>query len=157
MMMKSINYLNQSNQSIVIRRIYNLYLHLSSLQLVLTLEMNSLTFRINECGWTSPPRMINRPPERLPSKPSTTTNFINIPKEIDVERKPVVLRKMNFFERIQNEITQLKEDYAKKFSRDRTFIDYEINRIVNDQRITFDKLERCVVNQQRKYPIKRKH
>ncbi len=49
---------------------------------------------------------------------------------------------LQFVEQFQNEIGQAKDEYQTKFQRDRTFIQYEINGLINDERVKFDKLGR---------------
>jgi hypothetical protein len=59
--------------------------------------------------------------------------------ETDVKPMKNVLQ---FIEQFQNEIDQIKDEYQTKFHRDRTSIEYEINRLINDERNKFDKLGR---------------
>jgi len=98
---------------------------------------------INHCP------LVDHPPERSSSKPSITTTMnidsINELRVIETDRKSIKNLTNNIFkfiEQYQNEIDQIKDEYMMKFTKDRTLIEHEINRLMNDERITFDKLER---------------
>ena len=87
--------------------------------------------RISECSWTSPPRaVVNQCP--LPMSGVTT---MDVADEIDV--KPT----KDLFERFANEFEQIRNEYTKKFNRDRILIEQELNRIVNEERIIVEKFE----------------
>jgi hypothetical protein len=118
---------------------------------------------ISECGWTSPPRAIiinhclSVPPERLSSKPCTTMDIniepISQSRIIETDTKPIKNTTNNilkFVEQFHNEIDQIKDEYMIKFTKDRTLIEHEINRLMNDERITFDKLQRYLHKNRRR-------
>ncbi len=121
-----------------------------------------ICFRITECGWTSPPRdiiidhcpLIHHPPECLSSKPmNMNSNYQS--RIIETDIKPMKNLRNNilkFVESFQYDLEQLKDEYMKKFTRDRTLIEHEINRLINDERITFDKFQR----KHRRYSIDNK-
>jgi hypothetical protein len=97
--------------------------------------------------------LVDHPPERSSSKPSITTttitDSINELRVIQTDRKPIK-NLIKFVEQYQNEIDQIKDEYMMKFTKDRTSIEHEINRLMNDERITFDKLERYLYKQRRR-------
>jgi len=49
---------------------------------------------------------------------------------------------LQFVEQFQKELERIKDEYMMKFTRDRTFIEHELNRLLNDERIAFDKIDR---------------
>ncbi len=99
--------------------------------------------------------LVDHPPERSSSKPSITTtttitDSINELRVIQTDRKSIKNLTNNilkFVEQYQNEIDQIKDEYMMKFTKDQTSIEHEINRLMNDERITFDKLERYLYKQ----------
>ncbi|CAF3801054.1 unnamed protein product, partial [Rotaria sp. Silwood1] len=120
---------------------------------------------INECGWTSPPRNvinhispINQIVERLSTQPCLTTMNINSDSlnqsriiEIDEKKSIKNLKKnlLKFIEEYENEIDQIKDEYMIKYTKDRTNIEHEINRLINDERISFDRVNRYLYDNQR--------
>ncbi len=92
--------------------------------------------------------LVDHPPERSSSKPTITDSINEL-----TDRKPIKNLTNNilkFVEQYQNEIDQIKDEYMMKFTKDRTSIEHEINRLMNDERITFDKLERYLYKQRRR-------
>ncbi len=57
-------------------------------------------------------------------------------------RQPPSNNILHFVEQFQNELDQIKDEYMLKFAKDRTYIEQEINLLVNEERQTFDKLKR---------------
>ncbi len=72
---------------------------------------------------------------------------------IETDTKPIKNTTNNilkFVEQFHNEIDQIKDEYMIKFTKDRTLIEHEINRLMNDERITFDKLQRYLHKNRRR-------
>jgi len=91
------------------------------------------------------------------------TDAIHQSRVIETDRKPIKNVKNNilqFVEQFQNEIDQIKDEYMMKFTKDRISIEHEINRLMNDERITFDKIEQYLYEHQQRstksYDNKRK-
>jgi hypothetical protein len=90
---------------------------------------------------------------------NTDTDFTCLPMIIDKDTKPiknVTNSILSFIEEYQNEIDQIKDEYMKKFTRDRTSIEHEINRLINDERTTLDKVNRYMRHSKASYDDKRK-
>ncbi|CAF1272781.1 unnamed protein product [Rotaria sp. Silwood1] len=132
---------------------------------LLTESIDDSSPDINECGWTSPPRNvinhispINQIVERLSTQPCLTTMNINSDSlnqsriiEIDEKKSIKNLKKnlLKFIEEYENEIDQIKDEYMIKYTKDRTNIEHEINRLINDERISFDRVNRYLYDNQR--------
>ncbi|CAF1241442.1 unnamed protein product [Rotaria sordida] len=128
---------------------------------------------INECGWSSPPRNvinhclpINQSVEHVSSNPCLRTMNINIDQEnqtriIETDTKLIKNDILKFIEQFQNEIDQIKDEYMIKYTKDRTNIEHEMNRLINDQRITFNKVKRYLYDNRRRsnksHDYQRKH
>jgi len=120
----------------------------------------------NESGWSSPPRTvithspsIDQPSIRLSSKPCATTNSINTDltnrlTTIDADIKPIRNSSSNnilrFVEQFQNDLDQIKDEYRLKFDKDQKYIEQEINLLINEERNTFDKLNRYLTDHRRR-------
>ncbi len=131
----------------------------------------------NESGWSSPPRTvvthnpsIDQPSMRLSPKPCATTNSINTDltnrlTTIDADIKPIRSISSNnilrFVEQFQNDLDQIKDEYRLKFDKDQKYIEQEINLLINEERDTFDKLDRYLTDHRRRVEKrnnnKRKH
>jgi len=70
--------------------------------------------------------------------------------------KPDKKKSNNFGEQIEYELNQLKDEYILKFTNNRTYIEQEINRLIDDERETFDKLNRYL-NEQKRHSKKNDH
>ncbi|CAF2963986.1 unnamed protein product, partial [Rotaria sp. Silwood2] len=129
-----------------------------------------------ECGWSSPPRNVinhcspvNKSIEHLSLNPCLTTMNINFDssnqsKIIETDNKSVKIVKNNIFkfvEQFQNEIDQIKDEYIIKYTKDQTNIEHEVNQFINNERITFDKINRYLYDNRRhsnkSYHNQRKH
>jgi hypothetical protein len=120
----------------------------------------------NESGWSSPPRTvvthspsIDQPSIRLSSKPCSTTNSINTDltnrlTTIEADIKPIRSSSSNnilrFVEQFQNDLDQIKDEYRLKFDKDQKYIEQEINLLINEERDTFDKLNRYLTDHRRR-------
>jgi hypothetical protein len=139
--------------------------HQSNISRIIFKQKNFL-LRIRECGWASPPRAViidhvSSTPARLSSKPGAINSDTNYQsRAIETDMKPmknVTNNICKFIEQFQNEIDQIKDEYRTKFTRDRTSIEHEINRLINDERIKFDKLGRYLYEHRRSSTKPRKH
>jgi len=83
-----------------------------------------------------------------PCAPMTSTNtdlacrLTTTDMDIKPIRQPPSNNILHFVEQFQNELDQIKDEYMLKFAKDRTYIEQEINLLVNEERQTFDKLKR---------------
>jgi hypothetical protein len=124
-----------------------------------------LSYSISECGWTSPPRTVvnhcpavDQPPERLSSKPCTTPMNIDTDPTyqsivIETDTKPmknVTNNISHFVEQFQNEIDKIKDEYMMKYTKDQTVIEHAINRLINDEQIALNRINRYLHEHQRR-------
>jgi Mg2+ and Co2+ transporter CorA len=82
---------------------------------------------------------------------------INQSRVIETDTKPIknVTNNLSkFIEQFQNEIDQIKDEYIMKFTKDRASIEHEINRLMNDERVTLDKLQRYLSQHRKRSSIK---
>lgn len=87
------------------------------------------------------------------------------PLTTDTDIKPNRIMKSNnmlhFVEQYQNELDQIKNEYMSKFAKDRTYIEQEINLLIDEERQTLDKINRYLNDQRRRVEkrkdFKRKH
>ncbi|UJR13490.1 hypothetical protein I4U23_000504 [Adineta vaga] len=133
--------------------------------LVETTSSNSIpSLEISECGWTSPPRtIVNHCPVVIDqtSRECHPTIDVQVHESIVIETdiKPMkhrVDKIVNFLQRFENELEQIKDEYMKKFSEDRISIEHEFNRIMNDERIGDENYDRYLYNQQQRNSTKSK-
>lgn len=81
------------------------------------------------------------------------------PRIIETDTKPMKNLTNNilkFVEQFQNDIDQIKDEYMIKFTKDRTSIEHEINRLINDERTTFDKIDKYLYEHRQPYTKSRK-
>ncbi|CAF2468184.1 unnamed protein product [Rotaria sp. Silwood2] len=130
-----------------------------------------------ESGWGSPPRtIISHSPsiDQLPipssSIPSATaannhTDLLYPSVNEDTDTKPIrpvpSNNILNFFDQCQNELDQIRDEYKSKFAENRTYIEQEINLLIDEERQTLDKLDRYLNDHRRRVEKrnnnKRKH
>ncbi|CAF1094765.1 unnamed protein product [Rotaria magnacalcarata] len=118
-----------------------------------------------ESGWSSPPRTIitdypsaDQLSLRSSSPPlaTTTTNYnglINQNTTIEADTKPIrslaTNNMLQFAEQFQDELDQLRNTYKLKFAKDRTYIEQEINLLIDEERKTLDTLNRYLSDHRR--------
>ena len=73
---------------------------------------------------------------------------------IDVDIKPIQKSSSNnnlrFLEQVQIELDQIKDEYRYKFEQDRAYIEKEIDLLINEERQTFDRLSRRLIDHRRR-------
>ncbi len=123
----------------------------------------------NESGWTSPPRTvfthspsIDQPSIRLSSNPNITPTSINtdlttMDTDIKPIQKPPSTNLLRFVEQFENEIEQIRDEYKSKFDKDQAYIQQEINLLINEERQTFDKLNRYLIDHRRRIERRSNH
>ncbi len=57
---------------------------------------------------------------------------------------------LRFVEQFQNDLDQIKDEYRLKFAKDQKYIEQEINLLINEERETFDKLNRYVIDHRKR-------
>ncbi|CAF1192050.1 unnamed protein product [Adineta steineri] len=132
---------------------------------------------ISECGWASPPRTVinhclpvDQPAQRLSSQPCITTMDINTDAiyqtiVIDTDIKPIhnsINNILHFVEEFQKQLEQIKDEYMMKFSKDRVSIERELNQLINEEQIAFEKIHQQLCDFRRRsstkyYDHKRKY
>jgi hypothetical protein len=102
---------------------------------------------------------MDQPSVPLSSNPCDATTSINTDfacrlTTTDMDTKPIKQPPSNnisrFVEQFQNELDQIKDAYLLKFAKDRTSIEQEINLLINEERQTFDKLNRYLSDHRRR-------
>lgn len=72
---------------------------------------------------------------------------------IDPDVKPIPKSPPNsifrFIEQVQTELDQIRDEYKHKFDQDQAYIEREINLLINEERQTFDKLDRYLIDHRR--------
>lgn len=85
---------------------------------------------------------------------------------IDIDTKPVrqisSINTSRFAEFFQSELDQIRSEYGLKFEEDRISIDREINQLIREERQTFEKFKRYLIDHRRNIEnrnnsTKRKH
>ncbi|CAF0779298.1 unnamed protein product [Rotaria sp. Silwood1] len=119
-----------------------------------------------EAGWASPPRTIidhapsidqlSVPSSSLPSA-TTTSNHTDLLYQftsVDTDTKPIrpipSNNLLNFVEQCQNELDQIRDEYRSKFAENRTYIEQEINLLIDEERQTLNKLDRYLSDHRRR-------
>lgn len=57
---------------------------------------------------------------------------------------------LRFYEKIQNELEQIRDDYQKKFDKNRFDLNREFERLLHEDRRVFDKLKQNLKDDRRK-------
>jgi hypothetical protein len=85
---------------------------------------------------------------------STSTDLMSRSTTIDLDVKPIPKARSNnilkFFEQLQTELDDVKAEYKSKFDQDQVHIEREINLLINEERQTFEKLNRYLTDHRRR-------